>query len=318
MQEVASVTVQIDSKLHGMRADKALATVYPEVSRSRWQDAFEAAEVWINGAAIEKRRILQAGEQLTCNLPVPHSSETFIPEPFSMELQVLHEDDSLIAINKPAGIVTHPGHGNWHGTLVEAILHHTNGKLAIQDDPTRPGVVHRLDKATTGVILFAKTGRCRHRLCEWFAHRKVHKEYLALVQGVPGPESGQIDQPIRRHPTKRILMQAHPEGRKARTDWKRENSWAGASRLRCRIHTGRTHQIRVHMASIGHPLLGDVDYGYRYRETEPELARSRVFLHAEYLRLPNPESPEYTLELQAPVPQDFKTLTQMLDAAQEQ
>lgn len=303
----------VPEHLDGLRADKVLACLCPEWSRTRLQTAFARGEVWLEGEPIEKKQRLVAGDALEVILP-----EVAAPSvsPVALPLEILYEDEAIVAVNKACGMVTHPGHGTGEDTLVHALLHHTGGQLAPQAGALRPGVVHRLDKETTGVIVFAKTDAAYRVLTKRFALREgMEKSYLALVQGVPPRPSGTIEEGIRRHPVHRTRMQAHGSGRESRTDWQLEAASAIAARLRCRIHTGRTHQIRVHLAHLGFPILGDGLYGYRYREQEPPEARERVFLHAWRLAMPHPLESGRMLELEAPLPADFCSLQERLGLA---
>lgn len=303
----------VPPELHAQRADKVLSAQVPDMSRTRLQQAFVRGEVWVEGEPIEKKHKLLAGDWVEVILPEVAPIEV---GPVSMPLEVLYEDEDVIAVNKACGTVTHPGTNTGNDTLVHGLLHHTGGKLSAQAGAVRPGVVHRLDKETTGVILFAKTDAAYHPLVKMFAERELNKQYLALVQGVPCLARGSITFKIRRHPTHRTIMQVGDEGRDAHTDWSLEQAYARCSLLRCQLHTGRTHQIRVHLSAIGFPILGDVPYGYRYRETEPPQARQRVYLHAQRIILRHPLRPQETLDIQAPLPEDFSGLIEQLQRSE--
>lgn len=292
----------------GERADKVLAAWVTHLSRTRLQKAFERGEVWVEGEPVAKKHKLSAGDLVDVILPEIH--ETTV-SPVEMPLEVLFEDEAIIAVNKACGVVVHPGHGTGDDTLVHGLLHHTHGQLAPQAGELRPGVVHRLDKETTGVIIFAKTDEAYRVLVQQFSTRIPDKQYCALVQGTPSQTQGSIQTGIRRHPTHRTRMQAHTSGRPSHTDWIVEERFERATLLRCQLHTGRTHQIRVHLSSIGLPLLGDATYGYRPCKEEPPAAQSRVYLHAHKLSLPHPVTGE-PLHLEAPLPEDFKALMAVL------
>ncbi len=284
------------------RADKLLAARFKEWSRGRIQEAFDAGEVFLNGTPIKKNHRISSGDCIT--LTPPRLPPTTV-EATDIPLSVLYEDEYLVVINKEAGMVTHPGSNTGDDTLVHALLHHTGGKLSRAGGALRPGVVHRLDKDTSGCILFAKTDEVYLQLVQLFSQRDLVKEYLALVMGVPRLLSGTIKDPIDRHPVNRTRMQVSPTGRPARTDWVLEERFGQRfSLLRCRIHTGRTHQIRVHLASMGHPIWGDKAYGYRRRhdETDPP---SQVLLHAERLAFRHPVTGEQ-LDLRAPFSPEFR------------
>lgn len=284
------------------RADKVLAAQFADVSRNRVQLALDAGRITRGGKPLGRRDVLRAGDAL---------SIAWVPEPdlsahaVSIPLEILFEDEHMLAVNKPAGLVTHPGHGTVEPTLVHALLHHTGGQLSSVGAPERPGIVHRLDKETSGVMVVARTDLAHHRLAEQFSARETRKEYLAWVLGEPARESGRIDAPVGRHPVVRTRMAVHAGGRPALTDWRVETrTGRGATLLRCRIHTGRTHQIRVHLASIGHPLLGDGTYGYKARGRPWEPVR-RVMLHACLLELSHPVTSQ-ALRLEALLPEDFR------------
>ncbi len=285
----------------GVRADKVLAHRHPKLSRSLLQRAFDAGQVWVEGQEISKNRVLRAGDVLQYVLPEPPPSSV---DPVAMPLDVLYEDDEMVAINKAAGIVVHPGSGTGT-TLVQGVLHHCGGKLSRMAGALRPGIVHRLDKDTTGLILFAKTDAAYTGLVKAFSERLLSKQYLALVDGVPELHSGCITLGIERHPTIRVKMTATDRGGKpARTDWSIEDRYGkAASLLRCWLHTGRTHQIRVHLSAVGHPILGDRTYGWK---PDPAAAQApaRVLLHAERLELTHPVSGK-PLVLTAPLHADF-------------
>jgi 23S rRNA pseudouridine1911/1915/1917 synthase len=210
----------------------------------------------------------------------------------------------MLAVNKPSGMVVHPGAATGEDTLVHALLAHCAGSLSGIGGVERPGIVHRLDKETTGVIVVAKTDKAHRALADQFATRTLKKEYLALVAGVPPLLSGTIDRAISRHPTHRHRMTVSEGGKLARTDWERVETFGDvAALMRLRIFTGRTHQIRVHMKSLGYPLLGDPLYGWK---EDPRLKKQpdRVMLHAEHLVLTHPISGK-ELDLRAPLPEDF-------------
>jgi 23S rRNA pseudouridine1911/1915/1917 synthase len=220
-------------------------------------------------------------------------------------LDVLFEDKHMLAVNKASGMIVHPGAATGEDTLVHALLSHCAGSLSGIGGVERPGIVHRLDKETTGVIVVAKNDKAHRALADQFATRTLTKEYLALVAGVPPLLSGSIDRGIARHPTHRHRMTVGEGGKPARTDWERVEAFADvAALMRCRIFTGRTHQIRVHLKSLGFPIMGDPLYGWKpdpRLKTQPE----RVMLHAEHLVVMHPISGK-VLDLRAPLPDDFK------------
>jgi 23S rRNA pseudouridine1911/1915/1917 synthase len=229
-------------------------------------------------------------------------------------LDVIFEDKHMLALNKAAGMIVHPGAATGEDTLVHALLSHCADTLSGIGGVERPGIVHRLDKETTGVIVVAKTDKAHRALADQFATRSLKKEYLALVAGVPQLLSGTIDRAISRHPTHRHRMTIGEGGKPARTSWERVEAFGGiGTLLRCQIFTGRTHQIRVHLKSLGHPILGDPLYGWK---PDARLAKQpeRVMLHAEHLVLTHPISGK-ELDLRAPLPKDFEAMMKVLRKA---
>ena len=282
------------------RADKLLASLYPELSRSRWQKLFQAGRVWQEDRVLSQKNRLQAGDVVEFSLPPVEPLELC---PVDMDLSVLFEDEHLLVIDKAPGVVVHPCAGTGEDTLVHGILHHCRGALPGIGGKERPGIVHRLDKETSGVILVAKSEAAFQGMAEQFAGRDIRKYYTALVRGVPDPAEGRVDQPIGRHPVHRVRMACREDGRPAMTDYRVDREWGRAALLDIRIHTGRTHQIRVHMKAIGHPLLGDVTYGYRHQAGLPEVPR--VMLHARRLEFTHPVDGR-ELCIEAPLPADFE------------
>jgi len=287
----------------GTRADKVLAAAFPEHSRAALQRAFAAGLVRRNEAVIGQSDEVRSGDALEFTLPESVPAEL---KPVPIPLDVLYEDDHLLAVNKAAGMVVHPGVGTGEDTLVHALLSYCAGRLSGVGGVERPGIVHRLDKETSGVLLVAKDDVAHRGLCAQFAGRELKKEYLALVAGVPRLRSGVVDSAISRHPVHRERMTVGEGGRPARTDWEIVEAFGvQAALLRCRIHSGRTHQIRVHLKSIGHPLLGDRTYGWQPNPRLPP--PPRVMLHAERIAFLHPVTAR-PLDLHAPLPEDFREL----------
>ncbi len=286
-----------------------LAGAFREHSRAALQRAFEAGLVRRNGRVMAKSDEVTAGETLEFVLPEVVPTEL---NPVAIPLNVLYEDEHLLAVNKAAGMVVHPGVGTGEDTLVHALLAHCAGGLSGVGGIERPGIVHRLDKGTSGVLLVAKNDAAHRGLSEQFAGRQLRKEYLALVAGVPRLRSGMIERAISRHPVHRERMTVGEGGRPARTDWEIVEAFGGrAALVRCRIHSGRTHQIRVHLKSIGHPLIGDTTYGWK---ADPHLPDpGRVMLHAERIAFLHPVTAR-PLDLRAPLPADFTNLLATLRA----
>ncbi len=288
-------TLSLDSELlfadgEELRLDKLLRQRYPHYSRTYFQRLIEQGFVLLDGEPVKKRAIPEEGEAIeVCFQLTPELSVA--PEP--IPLDILYEDAHLIAVNKPAGLVVHPAPGHWSGTFVNALLHHCQG---IQPDGTlRPGIVHRLDKETSGVLVAAKTADAHQALTAAFANRQVKKTYLAICTG--RPPNGRIIANLGRHPTHRKEMAVLPDGKEAITDIEVLAFNERLSLVQAHPHTGRTHQIRVHLKHVGAPVLGDKVYGR-------ESGVTRHMLHASRLSLAHPVTRE-PLELVAPIPEDF-------------
>lgn len=302
--EPMTLSYTVPEGVRRLRADKALALSHPEHSRTALQRAFVAGLVKMNGVAISADHGLVGGDTVEFSMPEVKPTDM---TPSDTKLDVIYEDKHMLAVNKAAGMVVHPGAATGEDTLVHALLSHCAGSLSGVGGVERPGIVHRLDKETTGVIVVAKTDAAHRALADQFATRALKKEYLALVAGAPGLLSGVIDGAIGRHPVHRHRMTIGEGGKPARTDWKREEAFGDiAALIRCRIHTGRTHQIRVHLKSLGHIILGDVTYGWK-PDSRLTLQPSRVMLHAEHLVLTHPITGK-ELDLHAPMPSDFVKL----------
>ncbi len=285
--------------MHGQRLDKLLVTLAPEFSRSHLQHLLQAGHVQLEGrvAGVSSQRV-KAGQNVQLALVPTEESLAFKPEP--MALSVLHEDEHLLVLDKPAGLVVHPAPGNWSGTLL-------NGLLARHPDAAqlpRAGIVHRLDKDTSGLMMVGRSLAGVTALVRDIGLRQVHRRYLALVHGEPDSSkfgsSFRIDSPIGRDPRVRVRMAVVAGGKASRTDVQWLASDDGISALSCTLHTGRTHQIRVHLASIGHPLVADAVYGGR-----PALGLIRQALHATELQLAHPLT-RAPLTFSAPLPGDLR------------
>jgi 23S rRNA pseudouridine1911/1915/1917 synthase len=280
----------------GRRLDHVLQARFPEFSRSRIQEWIKAGRVLVNGRPERASHVARAGENIDVEPAAPpplHASPEDIP------LQLLYEDDDMVAIDKPAGMVVHAGAGVHSGTLVNALLHRF-GALSGVGGALRPGIVHRLDRYTSGVLLVAKNDQAHRNLAAQFSGRRVEKTYLALVQGTVKEEGGKIERPIARDPSRRTRMTARlAEGRAAWSEYRVLRRFAGFTLLEVRIGTGRTHQIRVHLSSIGHPVAGDTVYG-AFKAHEP-----RYFLHANRIRFHKPADGE-PLEIVSPLPADLE------------
>lgn len=279
----------------GVRLDHFLAARAREISRSRLQALVRGGDVTVDGCAVTPSKKMRAGERVVLIVPPP-TAATNAPEDIALE--ILFEDADLIVINKPAGLVVHPAAGHASGTLVNALLHHC-GALSVIGGVERPGIVHRLDKETSGCLVAAKNDSAHQELARQFASRDVRKIYLAIAAGKFTKKSGLISAAIGRHRIHRQRMAVVPEekGRAATTGWRVLADLAAGSLVECTLHTGRTHQIRVHLKHLGHPLLGDVIYGKRG-------GFSRQMLHAWKLGFSHPRDGK-RLDFIAPIPPDF-------------
>lgn len=287
----------------GQRIDKLLAEFYPDFSRTYFQRLIEDGFVLLNGQPIKKRILPEAGDEIEVCFQLSPDSPV---EPEAIPLQILFEDEHLIAVNKPAGMVVHPAPGHRSGTFVNALLAHCEQTELRKNDPLRPGIVHRLDKDTSGVLLAAKTPLAHQRLVEGFAQRRMKKTYLAFCSG--RPMQTLIDAPISRHPTRRKEMAIVEGGKEAITHLEVLAFDSKISLILIKPLTGRTHQIRVHLKHIGHPILGDSVYGSLSAGIERQL------LHAYRLDFTHPIS-QSTIQLAAPLPDDMKAMiTRMKDA----
>lgn len=285
------------------RADKLFAAKFDDISRARLQRAFEAEQVSFDGLIIDKRFKINRPGLLRATLEEP----TFEAAPIAVDLplEIIYEDASILVVNKAPGMITHPGNGTGENTLVHALLHHCGDQLSSVGAPDRPGIVHRLDKETSGLIVVAKNDTAHHKLAAAFSERQTYKRYTALVMGIPKVSRGTIKEPIARHPVMRTRMAVVHSGKPAHTDWQVEARYAQkAARLACIIHTGRTHQIRVHMSALNFPLLGDTTYGFKPGRLK-EIQIPRVMLHSTELRIQHPEREELMTFL-APLPDDFE------------
>jgi 23S rRNA pseudouridine1911/1915/1917 synthase len=308
------ITVTIAADAQGWRLDRALAASLPDLSRERLKTLISAGQVsGPAGAPVRdpSAKALAGGYEV--RVPAPAAAHN---EPQDIVLDVVHEDDHLIVIDKPAGMVVHPAAGNFDGTLVNALLHHCAGRLSGIGGVARPGIVHRIDKDTSGLIVAAKTDIAHEGLSAQFARHNIDRRYQAIVAGVPNPPAGSVDAPIARSSANRQKMAIVAEGRgkRAVTHYRLLRAFRDAALVECRLETGRTHQVRVHMASIGHSLLGDPVYGgnrYAHRELLKRLGFARQALHAAELGFVHPVSKE-NLSFKSAVPSDMQELLSAL------
>jgi 23S rRNA pseudouridine1911/1915/1917 synthase len=327
--EAETVETEIGAAEAGERLDRALAARFEELSRSRLKALILAGHVTVSGRTIrDPSHHVNEGDRIAVALPPAEPAE---PGPEAIPLHIVYEDGDLIVIDKPRGLVVHPAAGNRTGTLVNALIAHCGDSLSGIGGVRRPGIVHRLDKDTTGLMVIAKNDRTHRALAAQFADHgrtgPLQRGYLAFAWGAPDRPKGTIDKPIDRHPRARERMAVRPDGRPAITHWEVAERYppsgpAVASLLACRLETGRTHQIRVHLAAVGHPLLGDEVYGPGFKTKAAKLppaakdalqALSRQALHAYMLHFEHPSTGEL-MEFRSELPPDLARLRHALAA----
>ncbi|MGH7976751.1 MAG: RluA family pseudouridine synthase [Limisphaerales bacterium] len=306
----------VEKSLPNERLDTFLRTKFPAVSRGALQRLIEEGHIRVNGKIVKPTHHPRAGEKIEIHWPEPKSAEA---QPEKIPFDILFEDKSLLVVNKPAGIVVHPSAGHEAHTLVNALLYHCKGSLSGIGGVARPGIVHRLDKETSGCLVVAKNDETHLALSKQFAERKVKKIYNAILCGELARkvgEGGEIHAAITRHPTHRKRMAARDDdsGRSAHTSYQILERLKSATLVEAQIHTGRTHQIRVHFQFIGHPLVGDDTYGSRQNARLEELtnyAAPRVMLHARELSFIHPRT-EKLMKFETPLPKDFNAALKFL------
>jgi 23S rRNA pseudouridine1911/1915/1917 synthase len=298
------IMLTLPPEVAGLRFDMALAQALPQYSRSRLKAWIEAGQVTLDGQVADPTKKVWGGEKVGVRPAADPGDTAFAAE--DIGLTIVDEDDALLVVDKPAGMVVHPGSGNWDGTLLNALLHHAPQLAHIP----RAGIVHRLDKDTSGLLVVAKTIEAQTNLVRQLQARTVKREYLALAAGDIA-RGGTVDAPIGRHPTRRTTMAVVATGKPARTHYEVIERFGTATLLECRLETGRTHQIRVHLAALGHPLVGDPAYGRK-----GPIAFARQALHAFRLGLSHPVT-HVDCRWEAPLPIDFASLLAMLRAPGE-
>jgi 23S rRNA pseudouridine1911/1915/1917 synthase len=310
MGGIQTIDVRLEPAHAGWRLDRALAAAVPTLSRERLKSLIRSGAVEAEGKAVRDPATKVRGEEaLRLAVPEPtpaHNEAQDIP------LTIVFEDEHLLVVDKPAGLVVHPAAGNFDGTLVNALLHHCAGQLSGIGGVARPGIVHRIDKDTSGLLVVAKTDVAHEGLAKQFAAHSIDRRYLALVNGSPRASEGTVDAPLARSATnrKKIAIVEGQRGKRAVTHWKRLQNLKDAALLECRLETGRTHQVRVHLASLGHPLLGDPVYGRSgksHGKLLNELQFHRQALHAAELGFTHPVT-RRRLSFSSPMPTDMQEL----------
>lgn len=308
---MAILTARVPERLAGMRLDQCLAEMFPDYSRSKLQNWIKSKRVLVDGRALKAKDKLVGGEAIRLDAEAEVVLEN---EAEDIPLDIIYEDEAILIINKPAGLVVHPAAGNWHGTLVNALLNHDPELNTLP----RAGIVHRLDKDTSGLLMVAKTLQAHHSLAVQLQERSINREYLALVKGWM-TAGGTVDRPIGRHPVDRKRNTVREDGKPAVTHYRLERRFKRHTLVRVKLETGRTHQIRVHMAYIDYPLVGDPVYGGRFQlppgcSEKLELALRefrRQALHAAKLGLRHPLTGEYR-EWEQALPEDMQQLLDVL------
>ena len=317
MAQTIQLNAHVPDHLAGQRLDQVAVELFPDFSRSRLQAWIKSGELTVNGQTRKPREKIIGGETLAIEAEMV-AEESW--EPQAIDLDIVHEDGHILVINKPAGLVVHPAAGNRDSTLLNALLHHAPDLGALP----RAGIVHRIDKETTGLLVVAKSLKAHHSLVDQLQEKTAFREYEAIVVGVM-TGGGKVDQPIGRHPTQRTRQAVvHTGGKNAVTHYRLIDRFRAHTHIRVQLETGRTHQIRAHMAHIQYPLLGDPTYGGRLRLPKGASAElidalrqfKRQALHAKKLGIEHPETGEYC-EWEAPLPEDFQSMLTVLreDAA---
>ena len=305
-----SISITLPATAAGPRLDKALAEAVPLYSRERLKNLVQGGRLSGPAGVIwDPATKMKGGEALSLDVPEARASDTVAQD---IPLAIVHEDDHLLVVDKPAGLVVLPAAGNYDGTMVNALLHHCAGRLSGIGGVARPGIVHRIDKDTSGLLVVAKTDKAHEGLAAQFARHDVDRRYTAVVAGVPVPPAGRIEGALARSTANRQKMAIVKDGRgkRAVTHFHTVAAFDGAAQVECRLETGRTHQIRVHMASIGHALLGDAVYGRTPGKLAPvlkDLAFTRQALHAATLGFVHPVTQE-KLSFESPLPADMVAL----------
>jgi 23S rRNA pseudouridine1911/1915/1917 synthase len=309
-----TIDVRLAPAYAGWRLDRALADAVPTLSRERLKSLIRSGAVDASGSLVRDPALKVRGDEtLRVSVPEPEPTRN---EPQDIPLRVVFEDEHLLVVDKPAGLVVHPAAGNRDGTLVNALLHHCGGSLSGIGGVARPGIVHRIDKDTSGLLVVAKTDVAHEGLARQFAAHSIERRYLAIVSGVPKAAGGTVDAALARSSTnrKKIAIVETGRGKRAVTHWQRLSVLRDAALVECRLETGRTHQVRVHMASIGHALIGDPVYGRAgktHRKLLEEIDFHRQALHAAELGFVHPVT-KHRLSFASAIPADMQELLDAL------
>jgi len=303
------ITATIAADAIGWRLDRALAAAVPTLSRERLKALISSGGVAGPAGLVRDPAVKALAGDYLVTVPEPKPAHN---EAQDIALEIVHEDEHLLIVDKPAGMVVHPAAGNFDGTLVNALLHHCAGRLSGIGGVARPGIVHRIDKDTSGLLVVAKTDVAHEGLAAQFARHSIDRRYLSITSGIPVPAAGTIDAPLARSSAnrKKIAIVAEGRGKRAVTHYRIVEALKGAALVECRLETGRTHQVRVHMASIGHPLLGDPVYGRVRNEQRDVLKRldfHRQALHAAILGFVHPVT-KANLSFKSALPSDIQEL----------
>ncbi|WP_278393514.1 RluA family pseudouridine synthase [Sphingobium yanoikuyae] len=306
---VSIIETTIGEAQAGLRLDRALAELLPDLSRERIKALIVEGQIVSGGRSLNPSMKVAVGQDYSISLPAPVALDAVAQD---IPLDIVHEDADLIVVDKPAGLVVHPAAGNLDGTLVNALLHHCDGQLSGIGGVARPGIVHRIDKDTSGLLVVAKSDKAHEGLARQFKDHSIDRLYAAIVYGIPAPGSGTVDAWIGRSDADRKKMAVHREGRgkHAVTHYRVMERLRGAAMVECRLETGRTHQVRVHMAHLGHPLIGDPVYGRDrkgFKSILETLGFKRQALHAKRLGFIHPVTEE-PLAFDSPLPADMQEL----------